>query len=156
MALLCVSRRSGLFALRGDTSLGCTQQMLLCWVREAAVLLPSPSRDFPWPSLPSQILLLLFPCPHLVPVVVWNVLCRELGGFSLCLYGSLCLLMSWNIKEEAVFFLPDLLFVSLIPTPFWLLFSQHVPGRAVSSLSEGMEGVLLLRVNVGEFLASLQ
>lgn len=74
------------------------------------------------------------------------------------LYGSVCLLMSLNIKEEAVFFLPDLLFVCFIPTPFWLLFSQ---GSSMSlagqchPLSEGMEGILLLRVNVGEFLASL-
>lgn len=82
----------------------------------------------------------------------------EVGGFSLCPYGSVCLLMSLNIKEEAVFFLPDLLFVCLIPTTFWLLFFQ---GSSTSlagqcrSLSEGMEGILLLRVNVGEFLASL-
>lgn len=67
-----------------------------------------------WPSLQSQIWLLLLLSPHLVPVVVWG----GGGGSSLCLYGSGCLLMSLNIKQEAVFFLPDL-FICLIPAPFF-------------------------------------
>lgn len=85
------------------------------------------------------------------------MLSGEVGG-SASVYGSVCLLMSLNIKEEAVFFLPDLLFVCFIPTLFWLLFPQ---GSSMSlagqcrPLFEGMEGILLLRVNVGEFLASL-
>lgn len=134
MVLLCVSKRSGLFALRGNSSLGCTQQMLLCcWVREAA------SSKCSVPALTQQRFLLAIPpipdfaapSPKSSPGTcggleraVWGG-----GGFSLCLYGSVCLLMSLNIKEEAVFFLSDLLFVCLIPTPFWLLFFQ---GSSVS------------------------
>lgn len=136
--------------------------LLCCWVREAASckcsvsaltqqrfpLAIPPVTDFAAPSPECSA----GTCGGLESAV------RGGGGFSLCLYGSVCLLMSLDIKEEAVFFLPDLLFVSFIPTPFWLLFSQ---GSSMSlagqchPLSEGMEGILLLRVNVGEFLASL-
>lgn len=143
--------------------MGCTQQMLpCCWVREAA------SCKCSVPALTQQRFPLATP-----PIPDFAAPCPERsagpcggleravgggGGFSLCLYGSVCLLMSLNIKEEAVFFLPDLLFVSFVPTPLWLLFSQgssmSLAGQCLP-LSEGMEGILLLRVNVGEFLASL-